>query len=91
MMNRVTTWSRPRIIYRTGGTHVKETKGATTPEAFLLLTSLSFSRVTYVFPFIYKRGSRTPHEGEGSTSSTRLNSIRSFYQRLGTSPSLAYL
>ena len=40
-------------------------KGAATSEAFFLLAffSLSFSRVTCAFPYIYKSGSRTPHEG----------------------------
>ena len=39
-------------------------KGAAIPEAFFLLAflSLSFSRVTCAFPFIYKMGSRMPHE-----------------------------
>ena len=31
----------PFIIYRTGGTHVKEMKGVATPEAFFLLAFLS--------------------------------------------------
>ena len=35
----------PVIIYRTGGTRIKEMKGVVTPEAFFLLASLSLSLV----------------------------------------------
>ena len=38
-------------------------KGTATPVAFFLLAFCSFSRVTCTFPFIYKRGSKTLHEG----------------------------
>jgi len=33
-------------------------------EAFFSLAFLLFLSVTCAFPFTYKRGSRTPHEGE---------------------------
>jgi len=67
VMNRVTMWSRLRHHLQDRGARIKEMKGTTTPEAFFLLAflSLSLSHVTCAFSFIYKRESRTPHEGHG--------------------------
>ena len=57
-------------------------KGTMTPEAFFLLASLSLSRVTYAFPFIYKRESRMLHEGHAE----RLNELNETQLRSTLSP-----
>ena len=54
-------------IHSIGGTHMKEKKDAAVLEGFfssifsLFLSVFSFSDVTCIFPFFYKRGNTTQH------------------------------
>ena len=62
------TGSIPVDIYRIGETHMKEKKDPTTLEAFFSLVLLLFLLCNSCFPFAYKRGSRTPQQGEGQST-----------------------
>jgi len=75
---------------------MKEKKDAAALEAFfslafLLFLSLSFS-ITYAFPFTYKRGSETSHEGHTAERAQQDSiAFNLFTRELGPSLSLTHL
>ena len=100
VVSRVATWSRPHHHLQDWwdprkGDEGRRDAGGLLPPHFSF--SLSLSRVTYVFPFIYKRGSRTPKEGvtvnehRAERAQQDLTPFDLFTRDLGTSPSLARL
>ena len=65
MVNRSLAWSYPSHHLQCSGARIKEKKDPVVLEAFFSLAFLPLSLYNLLFPFIYKRGSRTPHEGHG--------------------------
>ena len=57
----------PVTIYSIGRTRIKEKKGPAVLEAFLSLDLPPLSLCNLLFPFVYKRGNRMPHGGDGGT------------------------
>ena len=77
-------------------------EGRDGPRGLLLLDSLplslslfSFSDVTYIFPFFYKRGNTSQHNTRHEHMAKQLNKLSALFnpstRDLGSAPSLAHL